>query len=373
MIPLFKPSFRVEECLKEIERCLSVGWSGQGFLTEEFEQEWKIYTKESNAIFVNSASAALHLALASLKTVFNWADTSEIISTPLTFVTTNHSIYWSNLKPVLVDVGRDLCLNPEEIEKAITKNTKAVIFVAVGGNASNLKAIRELCDEYHLQLIIDAAHASGAKLDGKDIGFYGDATCFSFQAVKNLPTADSGMLCLKNLAAHDLAKKLSWCGISTSTFERSQKSAYKWEYQVDEIGFKENGNSVMAALGLVGLKYLDSDNTFRRELFQKYLKAFGSRTNIELISHSNENESSRHLIQIIVNNRDAVIDHLSNNGIGTGVHYRTNTHYPMYSDFAPSTPTSTSLSNKIVTLPNFLEITDSEIEYIVSKVAEAVE
>jgi dTDP-4-amino-4,6-dideoxygalactose transaminase len=364
MIPLFRPKFRTQECLDEIERCLSIGWSGQGFLTNDFESEWKSYTGEKNAIFVNSASAALHLALESMKLLYKWEDDCEIISSPLTFVTTNHSILWSGLKPVLVDVNDALCLSADEVVGAITSKTRAVIYVAIGGNSSELEKVRDICNERNLKLILDAAHAAGSRVNSNHMSSFADATCYSFQAVKNLPTADSGLLAVKDSEVHEMARRLSWCGISESTYQRTSGNKYKWEYDVEEVGFKENGNSVMAALALVGLRYLDKDNSTRREIFKMYQDRLASQTGIKLLGHSNEIESSRHLVQVLVANRQQVIEDLAKEEIGAGVHYRTNTAYPMYAHFAASTTRASALSAQVLSLPIYLDLTEQEVNKV---------
>ena len=106
------------------------------------------------------------------------------------------------------------------------------------------------------------------------VGQEADVTIFSFQAVKNLPTADSGMICFKDKEDDKLARQLSWLGIDKDTYSRSTEGSYKWKYDVPNVGFKYHGNSIMAAIGLVQLKYLDEDNDYRNyisSLYKKYL------------------------------------------------------------------------------------------------------
>lgn len=369
MIPLFKPYFRVEECLEQIKKSLEIGWTGQGFLTLEFESAWGVYTGTKNNLMLNSASAALHLSLESMKQRYNWNQHTEVISTPLTFVSTNHAILWANLKPIFADVDESLCLDPTSVRTKITKNTKALIYVAIGGNAANLAEIRKICKEFEIKLIVDAAHAAGSLLDSDPIGNGADATCYSFQAVKNLPTADSGLVHILDSETFEITKQLAWCGISESTFNRTSKTGYKWEYDVDFLGFKDNGNSIMAALALIGLKYLDQDNNRRRQISKIYDELIGQKSKVKKISHVNSSESSRHLYQVIVENREIIAKNFTDQNIGFGVHYRTNTKYPMYSKFYSQTPNANALSEKILSLPIFLEITPDEQ----AKVVEALE
>jgi dTDP-4-amino-4,6-dideoxygalactose transaminase len=122
-IQLFVPTFHVDECLNEIKECLEKGWPGMGFKTNIFEEEWKKYTGHKNAHFLNSATAGLYMAFDIFKKSYNWADGDEVITTGLTFVSSNHAILLSGLKPVFADVDDSLCLDPIDVEKKITSKT----------------------------------------------------------------------------------------------------------------------------------------------------------------------------------------------------------------------------------------------------------
>src|SRR5208283_2978358 len=160
-IQLFVPSFRIEECLAAIRECLEKGWTGLGFKTVEFENAWKTYAELPHAHFLSSNTVGLHLALHILKSRFGWADEDEVITTPFTFVSTNHVILHSNLRPVFADIDDFLCLDPSSVSARITSRTRAVIFVGVGGNTAQYDKIVDLCRERRLRLVLDAAHMAG--------------------------------------------------------------------------------------------------------------------------------------------------------------------------------------------------------------------
>jgi len=374
-INLFVPKFRTEEVLEEIRFCLDKGWTGLGFKTVEIENEWKKYTGLPNAHFLNSATSGLHLAVKILKDVNKWSDGDEIITTPLTFVSTNHAIIYENMNPVFADVDEYLCLDPKDVEQKITKKTKAIIFVGVGGNTGRLNDIIDLCEKYNLKLILDAAHMSGTfiKTGNKieHVGNKSDVTVFSFQAVKNLPTSDSGMICFKNDDYDSLSRKLSWLGIDKDTYQRTNdKGTYKWEYEIVDIGFKYHGNSIAASMGLVGLKYLEEDNSRRREICNMYEEGFKN-TNIKFVPiHTDCVKPSRHLFQIVVNNRDKMMELLNEYGIYPGVHYRDNTLYNVYKNHYGTCPNSHKISEKIISLPLHMSLTDDDINYVIKKVIE---
>lgn len=361
-IQLFTPNFRVDECLEQVKECLEKGWTGLGYKTDEIEQQWKLYTGLENAHFLSSATAGLHLALDIFKTELSWEDEDEVISTPLTFISTNHAIKYTSLKPVFADVDEYLCLSPESVLKAITPKTKAVMFVGIGGNAGQYEAIRKICSEHGLVLILDAAHMAGTRLHRKHIGHDADAVVYSFQAVKNLPTADSGMICFKENRFDQKARKLSWLGINKDTFARSSaQGAYKWRYDIEDIGYKYHGNSIMAGLALVGLKYLDRDNSYRRQLATWYTSELKSLKEVDIVPIAPDCESSRHLFQIRVSNRDELLTRLNENEVYPGVHYADNTEYKPYLQSEELCPNARKASNEIISLPMHMGVTHSDV------------
>ena len=183
------------------------------------------------------------------------------------------------MKPIFADIDNSLNLNPEDVRKKITNKTKAIMFVGLGGNTQNLKEIENICTEYNLKLILDAAHMAGTRyIDGTLPGKDAEVIIYSFQAVKNCPTGDSGMICFKEKKLDEIVRKMSWLGINKDTYARSvnKDGAYKWKYDVEYVGHKAHGNSIMASLGLVSLKYLDEDNAYRRKLAQIYDEEFES-------------------------------------------------------------------------------------------------
>lgn len=361
-IQLFVPTYRTEEILGEIRGCLELGWTGLGYKTVEFEDRWKTYTGLPNAHFLNSATVGLQLALKMLKIDNNWKDNDEIISTPLTFVSTNHVILQENLKPVFADVDNYACMDPKSLEERITKKTKAVIFVGLGGNVGRLKEVELICKKYNLKLILDAAHMAGTRWkNGQHVGNEADVTVFSFQAVKNLPTADSGMICFKDENLDSEVRKWSWLGINKDTFSRTHsQGAYKWMYDVEHVGYKAHGNSIMAAMGLVSLKYLDQDNSYRRQIASWYDEKLKSHNDIRLIPTNPSCDSSRHLYQILVNDRDNVMLALNNANIFPGVHYRDNSNYRMYQKNKPC-KNAVKYSQELITLPIHMRLTHSDI------------
>lgn len=272
----------------------------------------------------------------------------------------------------MADVDKFLCLDPESVRARITEKTRAVLFVGLGGRTGELEKIRSLCDEYGLALILDAAHMAGTKLNGISPARYADVTCYSFQAVKNLPTSDSGMVCFQDSGHDAFARQLSWLGINKDTQARTNSGTYSWDYEVMEFGFKYNGNSVAAALGIVGLRHLDEDNTYRRwlaGLYDGYLSEIGQ---VSVVPSPANCVNSSHIYQILVHNRDAVIEKLHTHNIYPGVHYRDNTNYWMYKDQAKWVPNARRVSDLLISLPLHLNMGEPEVARIAQVLRQVV-
>lgn len=373
-IQVLKPKYHVDECLEAVRECLEKGWTGMGFKTAQFEEEWKKYTGHKYAYYLNSNTAGLHLAVKILKMQNGWQDEDEIISTPITFISTNHAVVYENLHVTFADVDEYLCLDPIDVEKKITEKTKAIIFVGYGGRVGQLEKIIEICKKHNLKLILDGAHMSGTRVNGVTPGTWDgiDVTVYSFQAVKNLPTGDSGMICFKDEGNDKLARQLSWLGINKDTYTRAKQGSYRWKYEVDYVGYKYNGNAIMAAIGLVQLKYLDEDNARRREIVRMYTEGLKDNPNIRIVPAPYADECSYHLFEIVVPDRDMLMEKLADNEIYCGVHYRDNTEYSVYKYAHDSCPNAHELSQHIITLPLHLWLTDEDVRRTVSAINKVV-
>ena len=366
-IQVLKPKFHIEECLEQVRECLEKGWTGSGFKTAELETKWKEYTGHKCACFLNSNTSGLHLAVNILKRHGNWQEGDEIISTPITFVATNHAILYEGLKPVFADVDEYLCLDPVDVEKKITDKTRAIAFVGYGGRVGQLEKILDICKKYNLRLILDAAHMAGTRAKGTFPGTWDgvDVTVYSFQAVKNLPTGDSGMICFADEELDKECRMVSWMGINKDTYARtSSEGTYKWNYGVDYVGFKYNGNAIMAGIALAQLPYLDEENARRREICAMYDKAFAGNPNIRIIRAPYPEECAYHIYEIVVPDREALLGELAKHDIYGGVHYRDNTEFSMYTYAQGTCPVAHEVTQHIITMPLHMYLTDEDVQKI---------
>ncbi len=369
-IELFSPKYDILECLKQIQECLECGWTGLGYKTIQFEEAWKKYTGLENALFLNSATAGLCLAVDILKEKYNWREGDEIITTPLTFVATSHAILLAGLKPVFADIDDTLCIAPAEIDRKVTEKTTAVMYVGIGGNSGHYEDIVKQCEKHKLKLILDAAHMAGTRVNNEIPGKEAHAAIYSFQAVKNLPTSDSGMLCFRYKELHEIARKKSWLGSNKDTYSRRDcMGHYKWKYDVEYVGHKYNGNSIAAAIGIAQLKHLDEDNSYRRKIAEWYTEGVASYSNyIKLVKVPIGCQSSQHLFQIIVEERDALIENLKQKEIYLGVHYIDITRYRMYKYAKGTCPKASYISDHVVSLPMHLKLSYDDVQKVIAEV-----
>lgn len=373
-IQLFTPTFDVDGCLEEIRECLEKGWTGLGFKTVEFEEAWKKYTGLPYAHYLNSATAGLNLAFDILRQENGWEDDDEVITTPLTFISSNHAISLAGLKAVFADIDDTLCLAPDSVEERITEKTKAVLFVGIGGNIGHYDKVVRICQKHNLKLVLDAAHMSGTRVDGEIPGKEADVIVYSYQAVKNLPTADSGMICFREEKYDKIAREKSWLGINKDTYSRTNSGGtYKWKYDVEYVGNKYHGNSIMAAIGLVQLKHLDKDNAYRRQIAEWYTQGFMPyKEKIKMVTVPKNCESSRHLFQIIVDKRDELMLALNQQEIYPGVHYADNTEYRMYRYADGTCPNARYVSEHVISLPMHMQLSYEDVQTIIAAVVSFV-
>lgn len=366
-VQVLKPKFHVDECLDQIRECLEKGWTGSGFKTAQFEQKWKAYTGHKNACFLNSNTSGLHLAVNILKRTYGWQDGDEIISSPITFVSSNHAIMYENMLPRFADVDEYLCLDPADVERKINDKTRAVMFIGYGGRVGQLGKILEICQRYKLCLILDAAHMSGTRVRGVCPGTWDgvDVTVYSYQAVKNLPTGDSGMICFADSDLDAECRKVSWLGINKDTYSRtSSQGTYKWNYGVDYLGFKYNGNAIMASIALAQLPYLDEENEYRRKLCSIYDEVFSRNEKIRIVKAPYRDECSFHIYEIIVPDREALLTELAKHDIYGGVHYRDNTEFSMYQYALGTCPIAHEITEHNITMPLHLYLSEDDVRMI---------
>ena len=329
--------------------------SGSGIgNVSKFETRMNQYLGSDECISVNSGTAALNLAL-SIAEIKN----KEVILPSLSFVSTAHSIILNGGKPVFVDVDPlTLCIDPEKIDKAITKKTKLILPVHFAGMPCDMKKISQICKKHNLLLIEDAAHATGSSYNYKKIGTHGTAVCFSFHPVKNLAMPTGGLIALNHKKSKKIRKILEakrWCGIT----DRIDS-----DYDVKEVGWNYYMNEFSAGIGLMQLKKIDKMNKIRQKNAEKYYNGINIEHKMPLKSGC-----SYHFYWIIVENREKFRRKMAKNGIETGIHYKPIHHMTMYKQ-KKGLKITDKISTKIVSLPTHPNLEKKDIEFIIKCVNE---
>ncbi len=308
-------------------KVLKSGWVGTGPLVKEFEKKFANFKNisESNVIALNSCTSALSLALKAL----NFEPESEIITTPMTFCSTINSIVNAKLKPVFVDIDIDTRnINAEKIEEKITKKTRALLVVHFAGLPCNMDKIMAIVKKYNLKLIEDCAHAIESEFKGKKTGTFGDFSCFSFYATKNLTTGgEGGILISKNKKNASYCRNLSLHGMSKDAWNRFNKKGF-FHYDVIESGYKYNLTDLSASIGLGGLNRIKKNLSKRKLICQFYsenLKKLPLR--LPNFFYENNIKHAHHLYNILITKksnitRDQLAVKLNKLNIGIGIHYR---------------------------------------------------
>ncbi len=374
---IFGEPYIGEEEIREVVKTLESCWIGTGPKVAKFEKMIKDYLGAKNIVALNSCTAALHLSMVAS----GIGEGDEVITTPMTFCATANAITHTRAKPIFVDINKyDLNIEPKNIEKAITKKTKAILPVHFAGRPCDLESILDIAKRKNLFLIEDAAHAIGAEYHGKKIGNFGDATCFSFYATKNITTAEGGLVATAKKDFADKIKILGLHGLSKHAWERYSDSGYK-HYLIEEPGFKYNMTDVHASLGIHQLSRIDEWDKVRNRIWKQYNKAFQNLP-LQLPSPIESNtKHAKHLYTIIVQteklncNRDHILQAIQAEGIGIGVHYTALHLHPYYrgmgykeGDF----PNTEYIGERTISLPLSAKLTNKDINDVISAVTKVI-
>jgi len=367
-IRLFKPSVGQEE-LDNIRDVFQRAWLGLGPLVSEFEKEWTDYIGCASSVAVNSATAALHLAVGA----FGFKPGSKVLVTALTFISSATCILYNQLVPIFVDVDPvTLSMSLEDLERKTTKDCVAIVVVHFGGHPAPMERIMDFAKGHHLKVIEDCAHCAGGEYRGKKLGTWSDIGCFSFEEKKSMTTGDGGMICSHDAELIEPLRATRWVGIDKDTWKREAKytkasldDPRHWYYEVAVLGYKYNMNDLMAAIGLAQLKKLDQMNQRRRDLIKLYLEGIrGLRQIKPLLPYSLEG-SSYWLFGVRCPDRDNLILHLKRQGIATSVHYMPLPLHPLFKDYQDPIPFAKQVWTSLITLPLFADLTDNELNFVV--------
>jgi dTDP-4-amino-4,6-dideoxygalactose transaminase len=372
-VPFAMPDIGEAE-IESVVETLRSGWLTTGPKVRQFEEDFSNYVGCHHAVAVNSATAALHLALAAVGIE---AD-DEVLVPTMTFAATAEVVLYFKARPVLVDCQPEtLNLDADRIEKAITARTKAIIPVHIAGQACAMDRIMEIAKAYDLRVIEDAAHALPARLQGRMIGTIGDITCFSFYATKTITTGEGGMATTENPEWADRMRMMGLHGISKDAWKRYTAEG-SWYYEILYPGFKYNLTDIAAAIGIEQLKKCEQFWQIRQHYAELYHEEFRDVPGIITPHVVPDLQHAWHLYVIQLDldqwriSRNEFIALLKQENIGTSVHFIPLHLHPYYRNtfqYRPEDfPTASAVFERIVSLPIYPKMTETDVRRVIEAV-----
>jgi perosamine synthetase len=370
-IRLFKPSLGEEE-LAAIKEAFGRSWVGLGPKVNEFEEKWAEFIGCELAVGLNSATAALHLALR----LFGFQKGKKVLVPSLTFSATASAVLYNDLTPVFVDSDPvTLGISLEDLERKYDSDCVAVIPVHYAGHPVPMEKLIPWARERGLKIIEDCAHTAGGKYLGKSLGTWGDVGCFSFEEKKCMTTGDGGMMVTDDPGLFRDVKAMRWVGIDKDNWKTAQeytnanRDAMHWFYELNVLGWKYNMNDLAASIGLVQLKKLPEFNRRRSAIINRYLTGLKDIPGIDLLLPFEPDKYPYQMFGIRSVKRDDLMIYLKSKGIATGCHYTPLSIQPLFRSFAHDCSFIEKEAAKLITLPLHADLTDNEVDYILKQIS----
>ncbi|NTK68312.1 DegT/DnrJ/EryC1/StrS family aminotransferase [Enterococcus faecium] len=394
-IPFSPPDITDLE-IKNVVEVLKSGWITTGPKTKELEKKITKWLGTSEVVCLNSQTAAAETGLRLL----GIGENDEVIVPAYTYSASASVVCHVGANLVLVDCQQNsLEMDYDALEAAITEKTKVIIPVDLGGIPCNYDRIFEIVEKkrnlFHpsseiqkaygrIIVMADAAHAFGANWHDQMVGNVADLTTFSFHAVKNFTTAEGGALVWKehkrldNEAMYHQCQLLSLHGQSKDALEKTQLGS--WEYDIVGPWYKYNMSDITAAIGIAQFDRYSSILARRKEIIEKYDKAFKP-LGIELLTHyTDEYNSSGHLYitripNITAEQRNEIIMKMAEKGIACNVHYKPLPMHTAYKSMGfdiQDFPNAYAHFENEITLPLYTKITNEEIAYVINQYSDIV-
>jgi dTDP-4-amino-4,6-dideoxygalactose transaminase len=355
-IPLFKV-FMSPTVIDKVSEVLLSGYIGQGPKVDEFEKVLTPWVGNKNVLTLNSGTSALHLALRLAGAGYG----DEVISTPMTCMATNVPIVAQGAKIVWADIDPNTGnIDPKEVEKKITKKTKAIMAVHWGGYPCELEELRAIGQKHGVKVIEDAAHAFGASYKGTQIGGYSDFTCFSLQAIKHVTTVDGGILTTKADEDYKRGKLLRWYGID----REGERKDFRCEEDVVDYGYKFHMNDVTAAIGIEQMNFAQDIIDKHRANAAYYNERLKDCKGVQLLNYKDDRVSSYWLYTIKVEKRLEFMQAMKDKNIVVSQVHARNDKHSVFKDFRCELPGVEAFTEKQVSIPVGWWLSKDEIKYI---------
>ncbi len=367
-LPFGVPAIGEEE-IAEVVETLRSGWIGQGQKVARFEREFAEAFDAPVAIAVSSCTAALHISLIAAGV----GRGDEVLVPAFTFAATATAVEHAGATPVFCDIERDtLLIDLDDAARRVTARTRAIVPVHFGGLPCPMDTLLAFGREHKIAIVEDAAHAVGARDEGRPIGSFDSLCCFSFYANKNLTTAEGGMITLRDEELADRLRILRLHGLSTDAWKRFGTKSFV-PSELETLGFKYNLTDLQASLGIHQLAKLERFHTRRQELAERYDEVLRDLPGVRFQARSPAGRNvghALHLYLLLVDvdsltvDRDTLLEAFRAENIGAAIHYRALHLEPYYvREFAlepGSLPVSEDVTRRILTLPLSPGMTDDD-------------
>ena len=392
----FSPPFIDERVIAEVNEVLNSGWITTGPKCIQLEEKVSSYLGVNATVSCNSWSSGAQIVLRLLDV----GEGDEVIIPNYTYAATLLAVYHVGATPVIVDVDENYQISLPNIQEAITPNTKAIMPVDIGGLPTDIESLKSLLEaesyqfsssnNYHnligrITIISDAAHSFGATIDNTKVGNQADFTIFSLHAVKNLTSAEGGLITfnLPQIDSESLVKELKLIRLNGQTKDALAKTQNlaNWEYDIVLKGYKMNMPDICAAIALGQLESYDIINSERKRVYDRYVSNFKDYPHITIIpSQVGNRVSSHHLMMISLSQevkffRNQIITHCANKGVSTNVHFKPLTLMTAFQNeqVFGSLSNSIDLFEREISLPIYPQLSNEQVDYISKTVMDAID
>ncbi|AQL43312.1 hypothetical protein BV210_11685 [Halorientalis sp. IM1011] len=364
-IPLYDVNNVIgDEIVDGIREVLDSGWLTLGPKTTEFEETFAAVHKTDEGVAVNSCTSALYASLRAL----GIGNGDTVVVPAITFAATANVVRLLGGDVIVSDVTETGNLDPDSLRQILERRTdvQAVLPVHLYGLPCNMPEIIDVADEHDIAVIEDCAHAPGASVDGKPVGSFGDAGCFSFYATKNMTTGEGGMVVTNDADLGERVRQLRNHHQTKSPDEKKQN----WGYDVDGLGFNFRMSEFQAVMGLSQLKKLGEMTESRQRVARRYREAIATIDGLSWYGNDPEKDHVFHLFVVHVEDeypltRNELYDHLSTNDIVTGVHYPPIPELTYYNGVEGEYERAMRLYDRILSLPMFPDMDNSTQDHVI--------
>ena len=356
-----------------VSEILTGDWLTIGPTVDEFESKLSTYLDAPTTV-VSSGTAALHAAYHAI----GISTGDEIITPPITFIATQATAMHLGATPVFVDVDTNSGnLDANQVERAITSKTKAIVTVDYAGQPGDLAELRRIADKHDLYLIEDAAHSIGSTLGGKRVGSIADLTTFSFFSTKNITTGEGGAVSSINESLIEKVRNFTHQGLIRDPEKFMVTTEGPWHQEVQNIGLNYRLPDVLCALGISQLEKIEKFKMRRKEIFDTYSQNFSNYENVDTPYKADNCDPMWHLypLRVPAEKRLEIFKFLRQSNIWVQVNYLPAYRHPVFEKYKikrENFPGSEEFYSREISIPMNTHISDSEVEYVIQKVQEAL-